>query len=109
MGRNTTRTSSRKSKGITYKNATELKNTVNSVEIVNVRKFKDYWDNECCYFTLNLGFITIYSMLYLVDKKGNGYITFPKEESKNGEFYSTGFIDSKLEDYIIDELENNYL
>ena len=108
MGR--TKTSSRNSNGKdnrpTYKNATELKNTVNGVQIINVRKFKDYWDNECCYFTLNLGFITIYSMMYLVDKKGNGYITFPKEESKNGEFYSTGFIDSDLADLIIDELEN---
>ncbi len=111
MGR--TKTSSRKSneKGNrpTYKSATELKNTVNGVQILNVRKFKDYWDNECCYFTLNLGFITIYSMMYLVDKNKNGYITFPKEESKNGEFYSTGFIDSELADLIIDELENNYL
>ena len=107
MGR--TKTSSRKSNGTTYKNASELKNTVNGVEISNVRKFKDYQDNECCYFTLNLGFITIYSMLYLVDKKGKSYITFPKEESKNGEFYSTGFIDSYLADLIIDELENNYL
>ena len=111
MGR--TKTSSRKSNGngnkATYKNASELKNNVNGVEISNIRKFKDYWDNECCYFTLNLGFITIYSMMYLVDKKGNGYITFPKEKSKNGEFYSTGFIDSELADLIIDELENNYL
>lgn len=109
MRRNTTKTSSRKSKETTYKNATELKNTVNGFEIAKVRKFKDYWDNECCYFTLNLGFITIYSMMYLVDKKGDGYITFPKEESKNGEFYSTGFIDSELADLIVDELENNYL
>ena len=112
MGRNTTKSSSRKSNGNgnrIYKNATELKNTVNSVEIINVRKFKDYWKNDCCYFTLNLGFITIYSMMYLVDKKGNGYITFPKEESKNGEFYSTGFIDSDLANLIVDELENNYL
>lgn len=112
MGR-TTKTSSRKSNGnnnkTTYKNATELKNTVNGVEIINVRKFKDYWKNDCCYFTLNLGFITIYSMLYLVDKDGNGYITFPKEESEKGEYYSTGFIDSDLSDLIIDELENNYL
>ena len=111
MGR--TKTSSRKSNGndnkTIYKTASELKNIVNDFEITKVRKFKDYWDNECCYFTLNLGFITIYSMLYLVDKKGNGYITFPKEESKNGEFYSTGFIDSELADLIIDELENNYL
>ena len=107
MGR--TKTSSRKSNGTTYKNASELKNIVNDFEIAKVRKFKDYWDNDCCYFTLNLGFITIYSMMYLVDKKGNGYITFPKEESKNGEFYSTGFIDSELADLIIDELENNYL
>ena len=109
MGRNTTKTSSKKSKGTTYKNASELKNTVNDFEISNVRKFKDYWKNDCCYFTLNLGFITIYSMLYLVDKDGNGYISFPKEESKNGEFYSTGFIDSDLADLIVDELENNYL
>ena len=109
MGRNTTKTSSRKSKGANYKTATELKNIVNDFEISNVIKFKDYWKNDCCYFTLNLGFITIYSMLYLVDKDGNGYISFPKEESKNGEFYSTGFIDSELADLIIDELENNYL
>ena len=109
MGRNTTKTSSKKSKGTTYKNASELKNTVNGFEINNVRKFKDYWKNDCCYFTLNLGFITIYSMLYLVDKDGNGYISFPKEESKNGEFYSTGFIDSDLAVLIVDELENNYL
>ena len=108
MGR-TTKTSSKKSKGTTYKNASELKNTVNGFEINNVRKFKDYWKNDCCYFTLNLGFITIYSMLYLVDKDGNGYISFPKEESKNGEFYSTGFIDSDLAVLIVDELENNYL
>ena len=107
MGRNTTKTS--RSKRTTYKNASELKNTVNGVEISNVRKFKDYWKNDCCYFTLNLGFITIYSMIYLVDSKGNGYITFPKEELKNGEFYSTGFIDSELANLIIDELENNYL
>ena len=59
MGR--TKTSSRKSEGTTYKNASELKNTVNGVEISNVRNFKDYWNNDCCYFTLNLGFITIYS------------------------------------------------
>lgn len=103
------RTSSRKSNETIYKNASELKNIVNDFEIAKVRKFKDYWDNECCYFTLNLGFITIYSMMYLVDKKGNGYITFPKEESKNGEFYSTGFIDSELADLIVEDLENNYL
>ena len=107
MGRNskTNKTSGRTN----FKSASQLGNKINEFEIVNVRKFKDYWDNECCYFTLNLGFITIYSMMYLVDKKGNGYITFPKEESKNGEFYSTGFIDSELADLIIDELENNYL
>ena len=91
-----------------YKTASELGNKVSDVEITNVRKFKDKWGNLCCYFTLNLGFITIYSMLYLVDRKDNGYITFPKEERK-GEYYSTGFIDSKLADFIVDELENNYL
>ena len=111
MGR--TKTSSRKSNEKdnqqTYKKATELKNTVNGVQIINVRKFKDHWKNDCCYFTLNLGFITIYSMLYLVDKDGNGYISFPKDESEDGEFYARGFIDSELADLIIDELENNYL
>lgn len=113
MGRNTTKTSSRKSNEngnrTTYKKASELKNNVNGVQIINVRKFKDYWKNECCYFTLNLGFITIYSMLYLVDKNGHGYITFPTEESEDGEYYSTGFIDSELANLIVDELENNYL
>lgn len=107
MGRKTSSNNERK--GNSFKTASELSNKVSNVEIKNVRKFKDYWKNECCYFTLNLGFITIYSMLYLVDKKGNGYITFPKEESKNGEFYSTGFIDSDLANLIVDELENNYL
>ena len=111
MGR--TKTSSRKSNGngnmTMYKTASELKNIVNDFEIDKVRKFKDYWGNECCYFTLNFGFITIYSMMYLVDRKGNGYITFPKEESKNGEFYSTGFIDFELANLIVEELENNYI
>ena len=91
-----------------FKSASQLGNKINEFEITNVRKFKDYWDNECCYFTLNLGFITIYSMMYLVNKKGNGYISFPKEESKNGEFYSTGFIDSDLANLIVEELETNY-
>ena len=109
MGRNTTGTNNETSRETNYKSASQLGNKIKDVEITNVRKFKDYWKNDCCYFTLNLGFITIYSMLYLVDKKGNGYITFPKEESKNGEFYSTGFIDSELSDLIIDELESNYL
>ena len=106
MGRNTTKTS--RSKRTTYKNASELKNTVNGVEISNVRKFKDNWNNHCCYFTLNLGCITIYSLLYLVDKDGNGYISFPKEE-RDGKYYATGFIDSDLANLIVDELEINYL
>ena len=91
-----------------YKTASELGNKLEDVEILNVRKFVDRWDNDCCYFTLNLGFLTIYSMLYLVDKNGNGYITFPKEERK-GQFYSTGFIDSSLTDFIVEEIEKNYL
>ena len=94
--------------GVKYKTASELGNKVSDVEITNVRKFKDKWGKLCCYFTLNLGFNTIYSMLYLVDRNDNGYIIFPKEE-RNGEYYSTGFIDSKLADFIVDELEKNYL
>ena len=112
MARRTTRTndetSSRKNNRTTYKTASQLGNNVKDVEIINVRKFKDTYGNNCCYFTLNLGFITIYSMLYLVDRKGNGYIKFPDEE-RNGEYYSTGFIESNLADFIVDELENNYL
>ena len=112
MARRTTRTSeetsSRKNNKRNYKTASQLGNNVKDVEIINVRKFKDNNGNYCCYFTLNLGFITIYSMLYLVDRKGNGYIKFPDEE-RNGEYYSTGFIDSNLADFIVDELENNYL
>ena len=108
MGRNTTRTNNETSRGTNYKSANQLGNKIKDFEISNVRKFKDHWKNECCYFTLNLGFITIYSMLYLVDKDGNGYISFPKEEH-DGKYYATGFIDSELADLIIDELENNYL
>ena len=51
--------------GVKYKTASELGNKVNDIEITNVRKFKDHFGNMCCYFTLNLGFITIYTMLYL--------------------------------------------
>ena len=112
MARRTTRTneekSSRKDNRTTYKTASQLGNNVKDVEIINVRKFKDNYGNLCCYFTLNLGFITIYSMLYLVDRKGNGYIKFPEEE-RNGEYYSTGYIESTLADFIVDELEKNYL
>ena len=106
----TTRTNESQSKkgGSNYKTASQLGNNVKDVEIINVRKFKDNYGNQCCYFTLNLGFITIYSMLYLVDRKGNGYIKFPEEE-RNGDYYSTGYIDSNLADFIVDELENNYL
>lgn len=101
-------TSSRTNNKTTYKTASQLGNNVKDVEIINVRKFKDNYGNLCCYFTLNLGFITIYSMLYLVDRKGNGYIKFPEEE-RNGEYYSTGYIESNLADFIVDELEENYL
>ena len=116
MARRTTRTNKETSSRTngetrgrtTYKTASQLGNNVKDVEIINVRKFKDNYGNLCCYFTLNLGFITIYSMLYLVDRKGNGYIKFPEEE-RNGEYYSTGYIESNLADFIVDELENNYL
>ena len=116
MARRTTRTNGETSSRTngetrgrtTYKTASQLGNNVKDVEIINVRKFKDNYGNNCCYFTLNLGFITIYSMLYLVDRKGNGYIKFPEEERK-GEYYSTGYIESNLADFIVDELENNYL
>ena len=94
--------------GVKYKTASELGNKVNDIEITNVRKFNDHFGNKCCYFTLNLGFITIYTMQYLVDRKGNGYVIFPKK-FKDKQVYSTGFIDSKLADFIVDELENNYL
>ena len=106
MGRNsrTNKTSGRTN----FKSASQLGNKINEFEIVNVRKFKDKWNNHCCYFTLNLGCITIYSLLYLVDKDENGYISFPKEEH-DGKYYSTGFIDSELADLIINELEINYL
>lgn len=106
MGR--TRTSSRNSKGTNFKSASQLGNKINEFEIINVRKFKDNWNHNCCYFTLNLGYITIYSLLYLVDKDGDGYISFPKEEHE-GKYYSTGFIDSDLADLIVKELEINYL
>lgn len=103
-----TRNESNETKGNKYKTASELGNKVNDIEITNVRKFKDLFGNKCCYFSLNLGFITIYTMLYLVDRKGNGYVIFPKE-FKDKQVYSTGYIDSNLSDFIVDELENNYL
>ena len=116
MARRTTRTNGETSSRTngetrgrtTYKTASQLGNNVKDVEIINVRKFKDNYGNRCCYFTLNLGFITIYSMLYLVDRKGNGYIKFSEEE-RNGEYFSTGYIESTLADFIVDELEKNYL
>lgn len=94
--------------GVKFKTASELGNKVNDIEITNIRKFKDHFGNKCCYFSLNLGFITIYTMLYLVDRKGNGYVIFPKE-FKDKKVYSTGYIDENLSEFIVEEIENNYL
>lgn len=80
-------------------------NTITDFEVSHVYEFEDSFGNPGYFFTLDLGFITIYSMQALMNKDGEYYITFPSRKGKDGEWYKTGYIeDSALTESIIEEV-----
>ena len=86
-------------------NRRAFNNTITDFEVSHVYEFEDSFGNPGYYFTLDLGFITIYSMQALMAKDGNYYITFPSRKGKDGEWYKTGYIeDSALTTSIIEEV-----
>ena len=80
-------------------------NTITDFEVSHVHEFEDSFGETGYYFTLDLGFITIYSMLALMNKDGDYYITFPSRKGKDGEWYKTGYIEnSALNDSIVEAI-----
>lgn len=82
----------------------EFNNVIQDFEISHVRTF-DGKNGDCAYFTLNLGFISIYSMLCLCNSDGEYYITFSSDVGSDGEYYKRGYIENNaLTDAIIEEV-----
>lgn len=80
-------------------------NTITEFEVSHVHEFEDSFGETGYYFTLDLGFITIYSMQALMNKDGDYYITFPSRKGKDGEWYKTGYIEnSALTDSIVEAI-----
>lgn len=80
-------------------------NTITDFEVSHVHEFEDSFGETGYYFTLDLGFITIYSMQALMNKDGDYYITFPSRKGKDGEWYKTGYIEnSALTDSIVEAI-----
>lgn len=80
-------------------------NTITDFEVSHVHEFEDSFGEIGYYFTLDLGFISIYSMQALVNKDGDYYITFPSRKGKDGEWYKTGYIEnSALTDSIVEAI-----
>lgn len=80
-------------------------NTITDFEVSHVHEFEDSFGEIGYYFTLDLGFITIYSMQALMNKDGDYYITFPSRKGKDGNWYKTGYIEnSALTESIIEEV-----
>lgn len=69
-------------------------NTITDFEVSHVHEFEDSFGEIGYYFTLDLGFISIYSMQALMNKDGDYYITFPSRKGKDGEWYKTGYIEN---------------
>ena len=83
-------------------------NTITDFEVSHVYEFEDSFGEIGYYFTLDLGFVTIYSMQALMNKDGDYYVTFPSRKGKDGKWYKTGFIEnSALTESIIDEVLAN--
>ena len=77
-------------------------NTITDFEVSHVHEFEDSFGETGYYFTLDLGFISIYSMQALMNKDGDYYITFSSRKGKDGEWYKTGYIEnSALTDSIV--------
>lgn len=80
-------------------------NTITDFEVSHVHEFEDSFGERGYYFTLDLGFIAIYSMQALMNKDGDYYITFPSRKGKDGEWYKTGYIEnSALTDSIVEAI-----
>lgn len=87
------------------KNERRTFNTITDFEVSHVHEFEDSFGETGYYFTLDLGFVTIYSMQALMNKDGDYYITFPSRKGKDGEWYKTGYIEnSALTDSIVEAL-----
>lgn len=85
----------------------KFNNVVEDFEVSHVRTFKGK-NGDCAYFTLNLGFISIYSMLCLCNSDGEYYISFSSDVGSDGEYYKRGYIEnSALTDAIIEEVLSN--
>lgn len=80
-------------------------NTITDFEVSHVHEFEDSFGEIGYYFTLDFGFISIYSMQALMNKDGDYYITFPSRKGKDGEWYKTGYIEnSALTDSIMEAI-----
>lgn len=85
----------------------KFNNVIEDFEVSHVRTFNGK-NGVCAYFTLNLGFISIYSMLCLCNSDGEYYITFSSDVGSDGEYYKRGYIEnSALTDAIIEEVLSN--
>lgn len=85
----------------------KFNNVIEDFEISHVRTFNGK-NGDYAYFTLNLGFISIYSMLCLCNSDGEYYISFSSDVGSDGEYYKRGYIENNaLTDAIIEEVLNN--
>lgn len=81
-------------------------NKISNFGIENVRVFVDSFGNDGAYFDLDLGFMIVKGMVYRQNKDGNGYVSFPSEKGKDGNYYKTGYInDDCLSVAIRDDVE----
>lgn len=82
----------------------KFNNVIEDFEVSNVRTFNGN-NGDGAYFTLNLGFISIYSMLCICNSDGEYYISFVSDVGRNGEYYKRGYIENNaLTDAIIEEV-----
>ena len=85
----------------------KFNNVIEDFEVSHVRTFNGK-NGDCAYFTLNLGFISIYSMLCLCNSDGEYYISFSSDVGSDGEYYKRGYIENNaLTDAIIEEVLSN--
>ena len=108
QARRSTQTSNKKqsrSKSQPKNERRAFNNTITDFEVSHVHEFEDSFGETGYYFTLDLGFLTIYSMQALMNKDGDYYITFPSRKGKDGEWYKTGYIEnSALTDSIVEAI-----
>lgn len=82
----------------------EFNNVIEGFEVSHVRTFEGR-NGDYAYFTLNLGFISIYSMLCMCNRDGEYYINFASDVGSDGKYYKRGYIENNaLTDAIIEEV-----